>query len=301
MPKKRILIVGLPLFAKRVKTSLEKNDRQNSYVALDTYYRLLHKIIAPYYLISADVIYSINGTIGNSKLLDWAFKLNKKVVMHWVGSDVTTAINQFKKGEIDQRFLEAKHLTDASWLKEELKPIGINAKLQYISGYTIDRMPEELPKQFAVLSYIPKNRADFYGRNQYFELAENFPDLTFYIVGSERKDHEDPPENIVFKGWVSQMDKEIDRVVVTVRFVKHDGMSQFVLESLARGRYVLYNYDLDGSSLTKSTQDMVREISRLKSKFDSKELTLNQKGIEMIKKNFSPSKVLEELKDHLLK
>ena len=162
-------------------------------------------------------------------------------------------------------------------------------------------MPEKLPKQFAALSYIPKNRAEFYGRNQYFELAENFPNLKFYIVGSERKDHEDPPENIVFKGWVSQMDKEIDQVVVTVRIVKHDGMSQFVLESLARGRYVMYNYDLGGASLTESKEDMITEIDGLKRKFDSEELTINQKGIDMIKKNFSPMKVIEELKDHLLK
>lgn len=301
MANKRILIVGLPLFAKRVQSLLQKNDQQNSYVALNTYYNLIHKILVPYYLIRADVVYSINGIIGGSKLLDWAFKLNKKVVMHWVGSDVTTAIKVFKNGEFDQAYIEAEHLTDASWLKEELKSIGINAKVQYISGYSIDSTPKVLPKKITILSYIPKSRADFYGKNQFFELAKSLPDLKFCIVGSERKDYEDAPKNIEFKGWVSQMAKEIDQATATIRFVEHDGMSQFVLESLARGRYVLYNYDLDGASLTKNVEDMISEINELKKLSDSNKLTINRKGISMIETNFNPSQVLKELKGILLK
>ena len=89
----RVLITGLPLFSDRLCGELSAFDPDNRYYRLDTYYSRFDRLKALFMLPFVDVVYSINGTVQKSRVFDLAFKLNKKVVMNWVGTDVVKALN----------------------------------------------------------------------------------------------------------------------------------------------------------------------------------------------------------------
>ncbi len=300
MRKKLVLIIGLPLFAKRLAKELQQFDRGNSYLSLDTYYNLGDKLKFLFYIFKADVVYSINGTLNKSLALDLAFKLKKRVVMHWVGSDVSNAIEQYQKGNYLEHYLKAEHLTDASWLSEELSEIGIKAKVQYISAYAKQERVEDFSTEFAVLVYIPENRAKFYGVETILELAAKFPSVKFLLVGSNKpKSHS--LENISYLGWVDNISEYIKKSVVAIRFIEHDGLSQFVLEALSKGRYVLYNYQLRGTTYTPTFDSLCEALSKLEIAFEGKKLELNFKGLIAIEKDFNQLKVIGGLSEFLTK
>lgn len=298
--KKKILIIGLPLFAKRLADEMIKYDKQNSYKSLNTYYNLWDKIKAPFVLLFSDVLYSINGTLDKSKLISLAFWLNKRVVMHWVGSDVTNAIKHYRSGDFNKIFYNmSEHLTVAPWLSEELKEIGLYAEVMSISAYQKDFRFKSFPERFTVLSYIPENRANFYGKKQILKLANELPEVKFIVVGS-LKDN-DLPSNIDLKGWVNNINEVIESAVVVIRYMEHDGLSQLVLESLALGRYVLYSRDQKGAIYVRSYNELYDQLLILKSAFDSGKLSHNIEGSNEIRKNYNKELIFSGLKRFLEK
>lgn len=298
--KKKILIIGLPLFAKRLADEMMKYDKENSYKSLNTYYNLWDKIKAPFVLYFSDVLYSINGTLDQSKLISLAFWLKKRVVMHWVGSDVTTAIKQYKSGDFNKiYFNKSEHLTVAPWLSEELKEIGLNASVMSISAYQKDFRLKSFPERFTVLSYIPENRANFYGKEQILKLANELPEVKFIVVGSLKET--ELPANIDLKGWVNNINEVIESSVVVIRYMKHDGLSQLVLESLALGRYVLYSRDQKGAIYVKNYNELYDQLLILKSAFDSGKLSHNIEGANQIRKNYNKELIFSGLKRFLEK
>ena len=76
MGRMKIIIVGLPLFSKRLEHNLREFDPSNSYKSLDTYYNKLDKLKALIKIPKSDCIFSINGSITKSKVFDIAFKNN---------------------------------------------------------------------------------------------------------------------------------------------------------------------------------------------------------------------------------
>lgn len=96
---KLVLIIGLPYFAEKVTQSLKQVDSSTTYIALNTYYKFIDKIKYLLYLPFATTVYSINGTIEKSHALNLAFLLRKRVVMHWVGSDVIRAKQVYVKSK----------------------------------------------------------------------------------------------------------------------------------------------------------------------------------------------------------
>lgn len=298
--KKKVVIIGLPLFARRVQEGLKKVDSFNKYIVLNTYYSWKDKIRMPFEILTADVVYSINGTIGKSKVLDLAFALNKQVVMHWVGSDVLTAKERFHDGDFNKKYFNAIHFTDAPWLKNELHEIGIVAKVQYISGYASTQKIASFPERFKVLSYIPQIRSIFYGLDIIVELARKMPQIDFHVVGSDHK-VVDFPENLIFHGWVRNIGKYIEESTVVIRFVEHDGLSQFVLEALSKGRYVLYNNDLDAVIHVTDIKSMQNKLAELKELNDKNELAINKRGVDLIRNEFDERRVMLDLKNQLFR
>lgn len=292
MKKKRVLIVGLPLFAKRLETWLRESDSQNKYIALDTYYNKWHKLLAIYHVITCDILYSINGTLNGSGIIDLAFKLKKRVILHWVGSDVTNARKQVESGKQQESYLNAEHYTNAPWLKKELELINIDARVQSIAGYDKDVKIEPLPKHLSILIYLPENRAEFYGKSAALKAAEMFPDIKFLVVG-DIKPIQTAPQNIEFIGWVNDVNKWINKSVATIRYMEHDGLSGIVLESLARGRYVFYNRNLEGATYVENLDQLLSSIKELKDSFISGQLAINQKGIAMIRERYQKKDVIK--------
>ncbi len=290
---KLVLIIGLPYFAAKVRHSLKQIDSRNKYIQLDTYYKFLDKIKYLLYLPFATTVYSINGTIEKSHALNLAFWLKKRVVMHWVGSDVIRAKQSYKT--IKDSYSHKKqiiHLTDTPWFIEELKEIKIFAN--FLPIFTVSKTEMQaipFPDKFNVLLYIPQDKQEFYGIQRLDRIARQLPEVSFMVAGLNKADIP-LSENVHLLGWISNMNDYIQQSVVCMRFPQHDGLSFFVLESLLLQRYVIYNRPLPHTYYVKSDQEIVLTIKELYNLHKRKELHLNAEAKDWVSKAFSPNNML---------
>ncbi|MGQ9847188.1 MAG: hypothetical protein ACUVQP_06775 [Bacteroidales bacterium] len=297
---KSVLMIGLPYFTSNVKLNLSGYDKSNKYIALNTYYSKIDKIKYLFLLPFCHTVYSINGTIEHSFAISLALMLKKKVVFHWVGSDVKAAQKAFAENNFDKKFIEkVTHLTDTPWYVEELKQIGIKARFQslIVLKRTNEKLP--LPAFFSALIYIPQNSQEFYGIYRLKNIAEHLPGIQFEVIGT--KNPIIPmPKNVVFHGWVKNTYTYIQNSCVCLRFPEHDGLSFFVLESLLLQRYVIYNQKLDFTIYALNDNEIIEHIVRLKEQFDKGILNPNTKASEWVEKNFSADNFIK-LIDYLTK
>ena len=295
----KIVVVGLPMFAQRMVEQLEGYDPQVSYRYLDTYYSRIDKVRALYTIPTSDILYSINGNIVKSRSFDLALKKGKKLVMHWVGSDVIRATDAVKRGVVNQAYVEkAVHLCEVDWIKEELEEIGIKARVLNFLSFESKAEVSPFSSDFNVLSYMPAARQDFYGVDRILALAKKCPDVTFNVVGSEKGNHESLP-NVMWHGWVDNMDEYMQKAVVCIRCTDHDGLSSSVLEALSSGRYVLYNNRFPGTSYCEDVDQMAVQLTNWKQHFDEGQLELNEVGRAHIREHFSREGICRELTDFL--
>lgn len=295
--RKRILIIGLPLFAKRVKEQLTAFDKLNSYKVLDTYYSQRDRLLIPILMRWCDVVYSINGAYGGSGTIDLAFKLKKKVVFHWVGTDVMKATARFKEGNHDSRYVrKASHLCEVNWIQDELAQIGIDAKILNFAAFDLTGTPSPLPEEFRVLTYLPKGRDEFFRFAEIREVMLDLPEVPFDIVGT---DEDKGISNAHVHGWVNDMPSYFNQATICLRYTQHDGLSNFVLEGLSRGRYVIYNNPFPHVEYVQGKDEIVTVIKRLKDLHSKGELPLNIKGREFITSEFNADKINSELVAYL--
>lgn len=295
--KLNIVIVGLPVFAKRLKNDLSTYCSHWNIIHLDTYYSRLDKIKALLIIPKADLLFSINGSITKSKIFDLAFAFKVKVIMNWVGTDVLDAINAKKTGVFNQKYIEnATHHCEVSWIAHELKEIGIKANVLNFASFD-KTFPTIIPSQaqFNILAYISQKRAVFYGMDSLLNLAKKFPAIKFTIVGNDGSEYSNKPNNVKMLGWVSEMDSHFDQAHLCFRFPSHDGLSNFVLEALARGKHVLYNYPFENCLYCPTELDLERTIAEKFKEFNNNLLQPNLSGKAFIESNFNQNTILENL------
>jgi hypothetical protein len=267
-------------------------DKQNKYIFLNTYYSNYDRICFLFHILTARVVYSINGATGKSFVLSLAIRLKKRVIFHWVGSDVLLAKEAVEKKTSDGKFLSYPvHLTDSPWFVDELKEIGIQAK--YLPLLWVDNIPEKfvMSDEFSILTYVPQDDQGYYGLPAIIEVAKQFPEIIFKIAGSKETNLPLTP-NIQLLGWIDNMKPLFEKSLVCIRFLKHDGLSFFVLESLLYGKYVIYNRHFDYCNYASNVQEMISVISELYSKFKIGELSPNEDGREFVIREFSKENVL---------
>jgi glycosyltransferase involved in cell wall biosynthesis len=83
-------------------------------------------------------------------------------------------------------------------------------------------------------------RRGFYLAPEVMKLAAAFPEVLFVIMG----DHGEGMEalaNVKFLGRLDDMNQVYSWISVYLRLLRHDSLSAMVLETLARGRYVVYS------------------------------------------------------------
>ena len=288
----KIIITGLPYFGKKVLANLLEADKKNKYIFLNTYYSNADRLRFLWHIWSSDCVYSINGTTNNSFVISMAIYLNKRVVFHWVGSDVILAKEAAEKKTINERFLKYPvHLTDSPWFVEDLKKIGIESR--YFPLLTVENIPEKpvIPDEFSILTYIPQNDQEFYGLPAIIEVAKQFPEIKFKIAGSKETSLPITP-NIQLLDWVNYMKPLFESSTICIRFLKHDGLSFFVLESLLYGKHVIYNRTFNHCNFASNVSEMASVISELFTKFRIGELAPNESGREFVIREFSKENVL---------
>jgi hypothetical protein len=295
----RVIVVGLKYFGKRIRCQLQEFDTQNQYIYLDTYYSLKDKLKYLFLLPFSSTVYSINGTTRGSKALLLAIKLKKRIVFHWVGSDLLQAQKDVSQKLSDKRFIDyPTHITDTPWFVDQLGAIGINAKYKPLLIFDTLYKFVEFPQSFGVLIYISKIDPDFYGFSRLILIAKQLPEIKFYIVGLEN-DGGDYPENIIFLGWVRNMQTAFEKAVITIRIPNHDGLSFFVLESLINKRYVLYSQKLNHCTYVVNNEQIINEILNYYHEFVNQRLLPNQEGYDFVSSAFTKDQVLKPLVDLL--
>lgn len=290
----KVIIVGLPLFAKRLAENLDRFDPSSRYIHLDTYYSKWDKLRAVFHLRSADCIVSINGTLSKSALFDRAFKRGIPVIMNWVGSDVSIAAALVKTGKhIEQYRSQAIHFCEVDWIRDELAEAGIRAEIVNFAAF--DKQFEAKPlvgERLQVLSYISESKAKFYGIESYLGLARQFPEADFTIVGATGEAYKPLPENVKALGWVENMDKIFEQAHVCVRFPEHDGLSTFVLEALARGKQVLYKYPFEQCMYCPDEETLGKGMEAVAHLFKQQLLPVNEDGMRFIREEFNGPVIL---------
>lgn len=291
----KVLLIGLQYFSHLLANEMQLKYPEHRFISLNTYYSNKDRLKYLYHILSADIVHSINGTVEKSHTLELAFKLNKKVIMHWVGTDYVNSKILFDKKQHLQKYLDlSTHITVSPWYVNDMKSLGIDVQYAALKGFDKEYPAVEFEKEFRVLCYISQSRPQFYGMDLLIEIANKTPEVHYDLVGIESYDQA-VPKNVFMHGWIDNVDEWIKKSVICLRFPKTDGLSFFVLESIVLHRYVAYNLPFKYSDHCQTANDFINYIEDKKHQFDKGELNLNtQKAIE-INEEFNQEKVLEHM------
>jgi hypothetical protein len=219
----------------------------------------------------------------------------RPIIWHWIGTDVLDFQRNAQMGWRGfilrlAAYRGAKaHLADSPELAEELQELGIKAQVVRLLPKQIEAEIEPLPQKFSVLSFWWDGRRDFYGGGIVFELAKEFPDIKFRVVGTTGENEKVSP-NVEFLGFQKDLSKIYSESSVLIRIPEHDSMSAMVLEMLARGRYVIYNKKLQGCHFANDVSEARKAFQLI-----MKKTTPNTEGAEMVREYFSLDKEATKL------
>jgi glycosyltransferase involved in cell wall biosynthesis len=150
-----------------------------------------------------------------------------------------------------------------------------------------------MPETFSVLTYLPEPRRSFYGEKLIYSIARRFPDVPFRVVGNGAPNTA-APLNVEFLGYVSDMANRIDESSVLLRLPQHDGKSMLVLEALARGRHVIWNYDFPGVHHAVNENEAASALAEFKRLHDAGLLAPNTTAHAEVGERFSRERLARE-------
>ncbi|MEX0783491.1 MAG: hypothetical protein WD557_12645 [Dehalococcoidia bacterium] len=298
--RRRILILGLPYFGKLLGEVLNARGweaRYHEHPGRDVRrWARLAPLVA-----RADLIYLISSRIERrSPQAVLAALRRRPMIIHWVGTDVLFARDEHLAGRSSERLKrQATHLADAPWLVDELAELGIEAEyvpLPVPSLHTGD--PPPLPATFRVLLYYPVDPIDreVFDWDAMLGLATAFPDVQFQLVPSPPETLPGPlPPNLTARGWVRDVDALYRDTTVYVRLTAHDGTSFMAVESLSRGRYVIWTFPLSGAIQARGFEAVSATLRELWERHQRGELELNEAGRAAALTDFDPDRLAGDL------
>jgi glycosyltransferase involved in cell wall biosynthesis len=290
----RVLISGLPLFSKRLAEDLQEFDTTSSYHFLDTYNSKLAQLKFLFLLPFADCVISMNGVTDNSGSLNWVLRLKKKLIMQWMGTDVMIALERYKEGTIDRKYIDyAKHLVDATWLKDELKESGISAQLIDFK-YTFPGEPLYKYEKNSVMSYVAQARQEFYGIEMILQAAEKFPDIDFLLYGMNETKFV-CPKNVKLMGWTTEAEfaEGLKSTSVFLRLPKHDGFSASVIEAMGFGCEVFWTFPGTKAVCVKNSEELIDKLATKFEDIESRNFHPNQSSREFVLEKYNKEKVIK--------
>lgn len=280
--KRRVLVHGLVYFGQIFADFMNGGEWEFRYYP-DEGLRNLAAIFRE--LASCDLVYQLGGRITRGKFLHVAHALNKKrIVMHWMGSDVLDEQRDATSDRADPWVLHRlHHWAESDWMVREVAAIGAACELVPFPSALIPELPTPLPQKFNVLVYMPSvERGDLYGLDRIVQVSRELPQISFDLVGLRDGPIPDPPENLRIHGRIPNLLEFYRRSTVVWRPVRHDGVSWMVLESLGHGRHVLWTYRFPGCVEVRDAADARDEISRLHRLHQEGSLSINQDGVQFI-------------------
>lgn len=288
---RRILVIGYPYFVARILELAKGSDYQLITMPKGKLQQWLT-------LMRVNGIYLVGGDLRSNRFYTAAVFLRKKIIMHWVGSDILEMKDWLRKGHRFSPVLlrHSYHWAEVDWTADELQELGIRAQVVPLTPASFPAEVKELPSKFVVLCYLPPEREAFYGGVEMIQLARQFPEIVFLAVAaSPTVSHPDWPENIIPVGWVDDMEELYPEITVLVRFTEHDGLSFMVLEALAHGRYVVWSYPFEGVRKATDYAQLMGSICELYQDFKAGKLSLNQAGRSFVSEHYRPETVWQQI------
>lgn len=288
----RILVLGFPYFVDRLRELGQ--SREFVFLAMPQgFFRRW------WTLFRTDVIYLIGGDLRPNRYYGIALLWRKKIIMHWVGSDIL----EMKKIKENGGFLfppfikQITHWAEVDWTAAELAGLGVSARVVPLTPAGYPENVKDLPAKFVALSYLPPGKEDFYGAPWVMRLAADFPEIVFLIAAASPQDKKDQwPENMIPIGWVNDMSELYGEITVLIRLTQHDGLSFMVLEALAQARHVIWSYPLPGAGRARDYQELREQIETLYQEFQDGKLVPNWRGREAVTLEYGPPAVWERIR-----
>lgn len=234
---------------------------------------------------SARVIHMVGGT-GSSVFLRIARFLGKRIVLHWVGTDVLGLREEVSKGNRRRlkafAALKAVHFADSPEIAAELGEVGVKAEVFRVLPDSIVPRDLPMPPKSAVLSYWSRDRRAFYGGDIVGALAKEFPEVVFYVVGTLGTGEPQHP-NVKYLGRLDSLEDLYGEISILIRVPKHDSLSVMVLEALARGRWVIYSKLFPHTELAKTLDEARAALRKCLAKSG-----WNEAGRQYVRDHFCP-------------
>lgn len=241
-------------------------------------------------LAAAQVVYGTGfGFAG--KLWALSRAMGKRTVNHWVGTDVLLALEDDRHRRMAAqaaRFVQ-RQLTVAPWLADELRSIGIGAGVAPLPA-TVRYDLRSAPGQPGILAYLPDDRADFYGAEVVRGLAQQLPDLPFGVVAGTAG-RQPPLPNVTYHGWTGDMATLYGRYPILLRVARHDGLPKMVLEALAYGNQVIFEYEFPGCHHATSEATALATVRNIL----KAGCPINTRGNQVVREQYSNERLSREL------
>lgn len=300
---RRVLLLGLPYFGKSLAASLRARGWPATYRPHPGRDPRGWAALLPD-VARAAVVYLISSRIERGSPQDYLMRVRRRpVVIHWVGTDVLIAREAFDAGNVSPRLAgKAVHWSDAPWLVDELGAIGIRSEYVPLPVGLPSSQPPPLPSRFRVLLYLPVDAFDreVFEVDTILALPRELPEVDFLLVPSPAGNLPGPlAPNLEARGWVEDVDALYRDISLYVRLTSHDGMSFMALESLARGRYVIWTYPLEGAIHASGVTEVAGAIRGLYEQHLRGELLLNLAGRQATLDRFDASAALDEIEARL--
>lgn len=255
---------------------------------------ILSKFETLFKLLKSDTIYCVSGIdINKSSFFRLAAFLRKRIIVHWIGTDVLTFTQKYNESKkvINKNCI---NLSGSELLQKELREIGIESAVVPIVPTDFAFVAQKMPDKHAVLVYIPETREDFYDMPLLKAMAERFPKLDFHIVANTGKNDLAPLSNVHYHGFLNsdEMLKLYEQCSILFRYPKHDGLSMMVLEALGYGKSVIYKYEFPFVETPKNTTE--NGVAEAFERVLSVKPAANYEAIEFINSEFSLDKQIEK-------
>lgn len=215
-------------------------------------------------ILRVDAIYNIYTSENAWMYFFWAKLLGKRVITHWIGTDVYYIMGNPKGAKRISKFVDVQ-FSCFEPLRDELLQVGIDTKVLPIIPIKINYELCEMPKKHSVMIYMPNGREDFYGYQELKNIFPAFSQLTFHIVGT---DHHAPFaqfQNVAVEGFLShaQMEALFREISIVIRPTKHDGLSMSVLEAMAKGKNVIWSSRFPHTMLGRTEDEIKKCLQEL--------------------------------------
>lgn len=293
-----IAIIGNDYFGTKLAKQLKNVNKEHRYSYYDTNAKLTEKIRFALALPFVDIVYSLSATVRGGGALSLALKLNKKIIQHFIGSDVLTSQEEYKNENVNWHLVKnSRFFCEVNWIQEELAQIEIDAKIVPIMAYENFTKPVEIDN-FSILTYLGKGKEKYYGIDDFIKLAKEFKEIKFKIAGIDS--YENLPPNIECLGWTN-LKEELQKTAVYIRNAKHDGLAFSVIEALAEGRYVAMNYEFDYCDYFRNFEDLKDIVLKRYQAYQNDKLDINIEAVKFVKNEFNKERVLTNLINNLVK